>query len=515
MPEPPADLERLPFLKLTPRQQCDVEMLLTGAYSPLEGFLGRDDYLAVLQTCRLADGTLWPIPATLDITHDTLAALGGADRLLLLDAELYPVAVLEAGEIWQPDRAQEARILYGTDDPTHPGVAFLLHDTAPYYLSGRLRGIRLPVCRFQADFRLPPAAMRALLAQAGSAHGMAFWPETPADLAALQHASAIPRAGNLLLFFSASGAVPAVVPGRTLALNLAAALPRLNAAQRVSYCNLPLWRRPAGGRDLVLRAIVSQNYGASHFRVPVTGDSLSADGAAEKTGWQQAQALLLKHARRELEIAFVNVPQAVAPKTGVSSATPEIDALFHHGGSSRGSGFALFLTGLSGAGKSSLAHALAETLECRYRRAVTVLDGDYSRQLLTSDLTAAPEHQRLNVLRHAFIASEITRHGGIAVCALVAPDAQARLEARRLVERAGRFIEIHVAAPVAVCAARDRKGIYSRTKAGLLGAIGMHGEDYAVPSGPEIVADSARDDVATLTQQVIDYLMAHALLDRS
>lgn len=512
--EPPANLERLPFLKLTPRQQCDVELLLTGAFSPLAGFLGRDDYLAVLQTCRLADGTLWPIPVMLDVPHDTLTALGGADRLLLLDAELYPVAVLEAGEVWQPDRAQEARILYGTDDPVHPGVASLLHDTAPYYLSGRLLGIRLPVCRFQADFRLPPAATRVLLGQAGSTHGMAFWPQTPADLATLQHASATFGAGSLLLFFSTFGAVPAAVPGRSMALCLAAALPRLRVAQRVSYCNIPLWRWPAGSRDMVSRAIVSQNYGASYFGMPVTGDAPAADGVVEKTGWRQAQATLLEHAQRELGIAFVDVPRTLAPETHASNAIPEIDAFLHPGRSDRGPGFTLFLTGLSGAGKSSLAHALAETLECRYRRAVTVLDGDYSRQLLTSDLTATPEHQRLNVLRHGFIASEITRHGGIAICALVAPDADARKEARRMVERTGRFIEIHLAAPASVCAERDQKGIYSRIKAGLPGEIWAHADHYAVPTRPELVADSARHDIATLTQQVIDYLTTRALLAR-
>ena len=513
--DPAHDLERLPFLKLTPRQQCDIEMLLTGAFSPLTGFLGRDDYLAVLQTCRLADGTLWPIPVTLDVPHDMLAALGGADRLLLLDAELYPVAVLEAGEAWQPDRVREARILYGTDDPMHPGVASLLHDTAPYYLSGRLRGIRLPVCRFQAGFRLPPAAMRALLERTGSAHATAFWPETLADLATLQHASAISGTGSLLVFFSTSGAVPAAVPARTMALSLAAALPDVGAMQRVNYCNLPLWRRPAGSRDTISRAIVSQNYGASRFRMPVIDDPLFTDATPEKTsGWQQTQALLLEQAQHELGIKFVKPPQDYSAKTHGSSVSPEIGALFRHAGPARGRGFTLFLTGISGAGKSSLAHALAETLECRYRRAVTVLDGDYSRRLLTNDLSAAPEHQRLNVLRHAFIASEITRHGGIAVCALVAPDAQARLEARRVVERAGRFIEIHVAAPVAVCEARDRKGIYSRSKAGLLGGIATHGDYYAVPSRAEIVADSARDDIETLTRQVIDYLTAQALLDR-
>ena len=524
LPEPPAGLERLPFLKLSPRQQCDVEMLLTGAFSPLEGFLGRDDYLAVLQTGRLADGTLWPLPIVLDVDAATLAALKSKDQLLLLDAELYPVAVLQLRDMWQPDRAREAKILYGSDDPAHDGVRHLLYATASHCVSGRLLGIRLPACRFQSRFRTTPDAQRTALENGGHGNCLAWFAFEPPvrdriDRLNLQLAAC--NAVQLLLLHSPHVTPIAAPPARVTAHCLAALQPRLAEFVRVSYCSVPLWPRWAGARELIWHAIICQNFGAGHYLIDETG-AVAALGDGQRPPATRLDQELLEHARRELAIRFVagddpgQLPfeRAVAAtaagnEAGTGQQYPEVAEILRHRG---GRGFTLFLTGLSGAGKSSLAHALAERLETGYGRAVTVLDGDYSRLLLTSDLGAAPSDQLGNVQRHAFVAAEVTRHGGIAIVALVAPYAAARAGARRVVEPWGGFIEVYLSAPAPVCENRDQKGIYARAKGGYFGDNANIADRYQAPESPDIVADSMRYDTETLAEQIIEGLVARGYL---
>ena len=523
--EPPANPERLPILKLTPRQQCDVEMLLTGAFSPLTGFHGRDDYLAVLQTARLADGTLWPVPIVLDVDRAALAAIGDADSVQLLDAELHPVAVLELGESWQPDRVLEAKIVYGTDDAAHDGVRHLLHGTAQHYLSGRLRGIRLPVCRFQADFRHAPAQQRAELAAAGARASMGWFAFEPPDrggLAELTHALHASAADHLLVMHSPHAAPTATPPARVTARCLAALLPRLRAVTRVSYCSVPLWPRWCGMREEVWHAIVCQNYGADRYRMNERG-TLAGGRLLPPT---QIDRELPEHAREELAIRMIAADGHAPRKTSgqhtaaymggsidAGTLLPEVASiLLRRVADDGGPGFALLLTGLSGAGKSSLAHALGEAIETGYGRVVTVLDGDYSRQLLTSELGGSAADQHRNVERHAFIGAEIVRHGGIAIIALVAPYAAARGAARRSVEAYGGFIEIYVSAPVAVCERRDAKGIYALFTDGSMPVSANIASHFEAPERPEIVADSSRYGTAALVEQTLAYLSATGYL---
>lgn len=523
----PADLQRLPFLKLTPRQQCDVEMLLTGAFSPLGGFLGRDDYLAVLQTARLADGTLWPLPIVLDTDRGTLDAIGDADSLLLLDAELYPVAVLKIGESWQPDRAREVNILYGTNDVRHDGVRHLLHGTAPHCLSGTLRGIRLPARRFQANFRKLPVQQRAELATATACMGwFACEPPDRAGIDELAQALRACNADHLLLMHSPYAAPPATPHARVTARCLEALLPRLRAAGGVSYCSVALWPRWCGMRDEILHAIVCQNYGADHYRANGMG-TVAPPATGHPPRAMHVDGELIGQARQELSIRFSEAHESAlrrAPREhfAAGAATisrgdtdellPEVASIVLRTGRGSGRGFAVLLTGLSGAGKSSLAHALAEAIESGFGRPVTVLDGDYSRRLLTSDLAGTDADQHRNVERHAFIAAEIVRHGGIAVIALVAPYAAARDAARRRVEAYGGFVEVYLSAPVDVCERRDAKGIYALLKAGSLGAVASIAGHYEAPVHPEIVADSSRDDSAALVMQTLEYLTGQSYL---
>jgi sulfate adenylyltransferase len=120
-----------PSWDLTPRQLCDLELLLNGGFSPLRGFLTRRDYEAVCATMRLADGTLWPVPVVLDVPEAVAVTLGAGASLALRDPEGVPLAVLRVDDVWRPDRDAEARAVYGTTDREHPGVAHLLDRTHP------------------------------------------------------------------------------------------------------------------------------------------------------------------------------------------------------------------------------------------------------------------------------------------------------------------------------------------------------------------------------------------------
>jgi sulfate adenylyltransferase len=524
LPDVPHDLERLPFLKLTPRQQCDVEMLMSGAFSPLDGFAGRDDYLAVLQTGRLADGTLWPVPVVFDVERAALDTIGRADGVLLLDAELHPVAVLRPREAWQPDRTREAKILFGTDDPRHAGARALLHETAPHYLGGRIHGLRLPVCRYLAEHRCAPAEHRRRSERDGFTSCLAVMPRHPlyrAGVDALVRALASAGAERLMLLHNPDCPAGGAPSGRVTARALIAVLPRLSERGRATYCRFGLLSRSGGVREAICQALVAQNYGATHIMLDAARHADRAHDAGSRLA-----AELLAAASRELEIAIMEAGDGAArldqrvrtvieadEHAALQLAFPEEIAVLRRSRHDAASGFALFLTGLSGAGKSSLAHFLADCIEDRFGRQATVLDGDYSRALLTSDLTAAPADRRRNVERHAYVAGEIVRHGGIAICALVAPEAAQRAAARAMIEPHGRFVEIYLAAPAGVCMARDDKGIYDRGRTGALGvAPPALGKGYEAPLDPEITLDSARDTVAELAARVLDYLAARRLL---
>ena len=133
-----------PSWDLTPRQLCDLELLLNGGFSPLDGFLNQSDYDRVVAELRLGDGTLWPIPITLDVSEAFAGQIGGGSRVALRDAEGVLLAVLEVGDVWRPDKAHEAQQVFGTDDDAHPGVFHLRHRTGPVYVGGRLYGIEPP-----------------------------------------------------------------------------------------------------------------------------------------------------------------------------------------------------------------------------------------------------------------------------------------------------------------------------------------------------------------------------------
>ncbi|PWK89907.1 bifunctional sulfate adenylyltransferase/adenylylsulfate kinase [Fulvimonas soli] len=553
---PPAEAEalkrrsgELPALDLDTRQLCDLELLLNGAFSPLEGFLGRADYDRVVEEMRLADGTLWPIPVTLDVDEAFAARLERGSEVALRDGQGVPLAVLEVQDIYWPDRLHEARRVFGTTDRLHPGVAELLERTRPACLGGRVRGIQPPAHYDFTELRDTPRRLREWFAARGWTRVVAFQTRNPMHRAhrELTLRAAQQVGAKLLIQPSVGRTKPGDVDHYTRVRCYRALLPQY-PQDSAKLSLLPLAMRMGGPREALWHAIIRKNYGATHFIVgrDHAGPGKDADGKPFYPPFA-AQELLLAH-QDELGIGIVPFPamvyaanrDAYLPATEVGpqdevrdiSGTelrrhlregteipswfsfPEVVKILRERHPARAPrGFALFFTGLSGAGKSTLAQAVVAQLLEHGSRPVTVLDGDEVRRHLSRGLGFSREDRAANVTRIGYVAGEIVRHGGIAVCAPIAPYADARAEARALVEAHGDFVEIHVATPLEVCEARDRKGLYAQARAGKIASFTGISDPYEVPERPELRLDGSAAEPLALARQVIALLRNRGLIE--
>jgi len=552
---PPAEADalrlrsaQLPGVDLDTRQLCDLELLLSGAFSPLEGFLGQADYERVVEEMRLADGTLWPMPITLDVGEELAAGLAPGNEIALRDSQGVPLAVLEISDIFRPDRLHEAQRVFGTTDRLHPGVAELLDRAGTVALGGRLQGIQPPSHYDFGELRDTPRSLRAWFAANGWQTIVAFQTRNPMHRAHRELTlRAARQVGAKLLIQPAVGRTkPGDVDHYTRVRCIRALLPHYPEGS-VKLSLLPLAMRMGGPREAMWHAIIRKNHGASHFIVGRDHAGPGKDASGKPFyGPFEAQQLLEKH-QDELGIRIVAFPAMVyaanrdvyLPSTEVGpddevreiSGTQlrqhlrdgsEIPAWFsfpevvkilrerHPADAPRG--FALFFTGLSGAGKSTIAQAVIAQLMEHTCRPVTLLDGDEVRKQLSRGLGFSREDRDANVTRIGYVASEVVRHGGIAVCAPIAPYAAARAEVRAMVEAHGDFIEVHVATALEVCEARDRKGLYAQARAGRIAAFTGISDPYEVPERPELRIDGNAADPATLARQVLVLLRGRGCL---
>ncbi|WP_426271427.1 bifunctional sulfate adenylyltransferase/adenylylsulfate kinase [Dyella kyungheensis] len=538
----------LPGIDLDTRQLCDLELLLNGAFSPLEGFLSQRDYDRVVAEYRLADGTLWPIPITLDVSEAFAERLVVGSEVALRDVQGVPIAVLEVDDIYRPDREHEAQQVFGTTDRAHPGVAELLDRYRPVNLGGRVRGIQPPSHYDFTTLRDTPRGLREWFVSQGWHRIVAFQTRNPMHRAhrELTLRAAQQVGAKLLLQPSVGRTKPGDIDHYTRVRCYQALLPQYPAnSARLSL--LPLAMRMGGPREALWHAIIRKNFGASHFIVGRDHAGPGNDSSGKPFyGPFDAQHLLERH-QDELGIRIVPFPamvyaanrDAYLPSNEIEPSDevrdisgtqlrrhlqegseipswfsfPEVEKILrerHPAQAARG--FALFFTGLSGAGKSTIAQAVVAQLLERSSRAVTVLDGDEVRKHLSRGLGFSREDRDANVTRIGYVASEIARHGGVAVCAPIAPYANARAEARSLVEAHGDFIEIHVATALEVCEARDRKGLYAQARAGAIAHFTGISDPYEEPVQPELRIDGNGGDPLVLARQVVSLLEQRGLL---
>ncbi|MDQ2695062.1 MAG: bifunctional sulfate adenylyltransferase/adenylylsulfate kinase, partial [Pseudomonadota bacterium] len=458
--------QEYPSWDLTRRQLCDVELLLSGAFSPLDGFLNRQDYARVVDEMRLADGTLWPMPVTLDVTESFAATLSAGDKIALRDPEGVMLAVMEVSDLWRPDKHQEAFQVFGSDDPLHTGVNYLFNRANPVYVGGRLRGIEAPTHYSFKHLRDTPRELREKFSKLGWNRVVAFQTRNPMHRA---HQELTFRAAQMaeanLLLHPVVGMTKRGDIDHYARVRCYEHLLKRYPEQTTTLSLLNLAMRMGGPREAVWHAIIRKNHGCTHFIVgrDHAGPGRNSRGA-DFYGPYEAQELVAKH-QDELgiqmvpfqEMVYVQEKAEYVPHNEVRSedtvlrisgtefrrrlqegleipdwfSYPEVVGELRRTHPARHrQGFTVFFTGLSGAGKSTIANALMVKLMEIGGRSVTLLDGDIVRKHLSSELGFSKEHRNINILRIGFVASEITKNGGVAICAPIAPYAATRNEVR-------------------------------------------------------------------------------------
>lgn len=534
---------RYPSIDLNVRQLCDLELLLNRAFYPLQGFMCREEYESVLDSMRLPDGSLWPVPICLDVDEKLARSLEPGQPLALRDGEGFMLAVLHVEEIWQPDLAREAEVVHGTVDPArHPGARAFLEDTKPWYVGGKLEGLHLPQHYDFPDLRLTPSETHRFFAQNGWRKVIGFQTRDHLHCA---HKEMILRAAreagaSIFLHPAVDRPRPGDLDHFTL-VHCYKQFVRQFPRNMILLGLTPFAERFAGPREALLQAIVRKNYGCTHYVVAEDQcDPFAANGRDLFYPRGSAQELLARH---ESDVGITMVPlrrmvyvedkaqyvpvDEVASGMSVkeiSSAElrrrlmegleipdwfsfPEVVAELRRAYPPRHKqGFTVFLTGLSGAGKSTLAKVLYTKFMEMRDRPVTLLDGDIVRKNLSSELTFSREHRDLNIRRIGFVASEITKNGGIAICAPIAPYEETRQAVRELISSCGGFVEVHMSTPLSICETRDRKGIYAKAKAGVMKGVTGVDDPYIPPSNPELRIDTTELTPTEAAQEVLLYL---------
>ncbi len=529
----------LPSWDLTARQICDLELLMNGGFHPLKGFLGRDDYDGVVEDMRLADGTLWPIPVTLDVSEAFAEQVAPGQDIALRDPEGVILAILSVTDRWTPDKAREASHVFGADDRAHPSVRYL-HDTAgPVYLGGPIMGIQPPV---HYDFRArrdTPNELRARFRKLGWRRIVAFQTRNPLHRAhqELTFRAAKESQANLLLHPVVGMTKPGDIDHFTRVRCYEAVLDHYpSATTTMSLLNLAM--RMAGPREALWHGIIRRNHGVTHF---IVGRDHAGPGKNSRGedfyGPYDAQELFREH-QDEIGIEMVPFKQMVyvqeraeyQPADEVEEGStvldisgtelrrrlqagleipdgfsfPAVVAELRRSKPPRArQGFTVFFTGLSGSGKSTIANALMVKLMEMGGRPVTLLDGDVVRKHLSSELGFSKEHRDLNIERIGFVASEISKNGGIAICAPIAPYAGTRRKVREMIEQHGAFVEVHVATSLEECERRDRKGLYKLAREGKIKEFTGISDPYDEPEAPELRLETETVDVDYCAQQVL------------
>lgn len=532
-----------PSWDLTARQLCDLELLLSGGFSPLRGFMTRADYEGVCHKMRLADGKLWPIPITLDVTEEFARSIKPGSAVALRDAEGVMLAILHAEEIWQPDLRAEAQSVFGTVSINHPGAAHLLQKTNPWYVGGRLEGVQRPAHYDFRTLRLTPAELRAEFNRLGWRKIVAFQTRNPMHRAhqELTLRAAKQVGANLLINPSVGLTKPGDVEYYVRVRCYQELLPKY-PKDTVRLALLPLAMRMGGPREALWHAIIRKNHGCSHFIVGRDHAGPGTDGKDGKPfyGPYDAQELLRKYeteinvtmvpfqmmvylqdedryipenevkpGARVLNISGTELRRRLAAGSEIPSwfTFPEVVRELQRSYPPRDrQGFTVFFTGLSGSGKSTIARILMTKFLEMGGRPVTLLDGDLVRKHLSSELGFSREHRDINIRRIGYVASEITKNGGIAICAPIAPYDTIRKEVRGMVDPLGGFILVHLSTSLEACEARDRKGLYAKARAGIVKQFTGISDPYEAPTDAEVVIDTNEMTPEESAQEVFLHL---------
>lgn len=492
---------------LAPRQLADLELLLSGAFSPLRGFMGPAEAESVRRDLRLLDGTFWPAPIALEVSETVAEGLGPGRPLALRDGEGILRAVLQVEEVW------------GEKDPATPARTVSV--------AGSIEGVEAPHHYDFLELRATPTMLREGLAKWGWRKVVAF--HTAEVMHRAEHELTLAAARELeasLLVQLGVATASWWDAGHYSRIRCLQAVMKAYPVSTAHLNLLPLAPREAGARDLLLNALVAQNYGCSHFLIRGSaagaGDGMLARAAG---GLQIKLVRVPERAYSPDKGAFVaedGIPKAAAktiPPAELAErlawgreipswfSFPEVLQELRRSRPPRSrQGFTVFFTGLPSSGKSTLANVLMVKLLQIGGRPVTLLDGDIVRKHLSSELGFSREHRNLNIARIGFVASEITKNNGIALCAPIAPYDAVRKQVRAMIEPHGGFLLVHVSTPIAVCEQRDRKGLYAKARAGIVKEFTGVSDPYEEPQDAGLAIDTSERSPEECVQAILLHL---------
>ncbi|KAF9523999.1 hypothetical protein CPB83DRAFT_861907 [Crepidotus variabilis] len=545
----------LPYLVLTERQLCDLELISNGGFSPLEGFLNEADYKSVVDTLRLASGVLFPIPVTLDVSRADVDRLGlkPGSRIALLDPrDEQALAILTTEDIYTPDRVKEAIQVFGDDDPAHPSVAYLRNRVKNLYVGGKIQAIRSPNHFDYVALRYSPAELRSHFKKLSWRKVVAFQTRNPMHRAhrELTVRAARQRQANVLIHPVVGLTKPGDVDHYTRVRVYEAIMQKYpNGMAHLAL--LPLAMRMAGPREAVWHAIIRKNYGATHFIVGRDHAGPGKNSAGKDFyGPYDAQDLVVRY-HDELQIEMVpfqqmtylpstdeyqpvdEIPKGVqtldisgtelrrrlksgAPIPDWFSYDSVVKILRESYPPRHKQGFVLFLTGLHNSGKDTIAKALQVILNQQGGRSVSLLLGETVRQELSPDLGFTLDDRHENVHRIAFVASELSRAGAAVIVAPTAPEERSRQLARDTVTHiggsGGNFFLIHVATPIEHAEKTDRHGLYAKARRGEIKGFAGIDISYEAPESADLVVDLTKQSTSEIVHNIILLLETNSLL---
>ena len=535
-------------LTLSLKQQCDLEMISNGAFSPLSTFNNQKDYEEILLNNKLSNGLVWPIPIVLDVPDQFLKSLDKNEYISLRNTEGFLLAILKVKEFWAPNKKEEANLVFKSNDPNHPGVDYLFNHTNNNYISGELIPIQANKYFDFTHLRKSPQEVRDFFRLNNWKDVIAFQTRNPMHRAHYELTKlAMDEHNSKLLIHPVIGMSKPGDIDHFTRVKCYQHIIKHYPENSVELSLINLAMRMAGPKEALWHAIIRKNYGCNRIIIgrDHAGPGVNAEGKPYYQPYD-AQELIAQY-QEELEIKMVPFKEMVFAKNKKTylpldkieqddpieklSGTqfkellqqrteiptwysfPEvIHELRKRFPKLHNQGLTVFFTGLSGAGKSTLANAIMYKLMETEDRPITLLDGDIVRQHLSSELGFSKEDRDIHVKRIGYVASEITKHGGVAICAPIAPYSNTRKVVRNMIDEVGSFVEIHVATPLSVCEERDTKGLYKQARAGKILDFTGVSDPYEEPENPEITVDTSDITVEESSALILDKLRSLKLL---
>ena len=544
------EAEKLPAILLTERHLCDLELIINGGFSPLEGFMSEKDYNGVVENLRLADGTLFSMPICLDVTKKTieLRNIKPGARIALRDfRDDRNLAIMTVEDIFQPDKKKEAKEVFG-GDPEHPAIQFLMEQTNEYYIGGKVEAVDRLNHYDYVDLRYTPSELRTHFEKLGWTRVVAFQTRNPMHRAhrELTVRAARSRQANVLIHPVVGLTKPGDIDHFTRVRVYQALMPRYPNGMAVLGL-LGLAMRMGGPREAIWHAIIRKNHGATHF---IVGRDHAGPGKNSKGdefyGPYDAQHAVEKY-RSELGIEVVEFQQMTylpdsdeyKPKDEVPAGIrtldisgtelrrrlrvggdipewfsyPEVVKVLRESNPPRiKQGFTIFLTGYMNSGKDAVARALQVTLNQQGGRSVSLLLGETVRSELSSELGFTHHDRDMNISRIAFVAAELTKAGAAVIAAPIAPFEEARREARAIVEQYGSFFLVHVATSLQYSEKTDKRGVYARARRGSIKNFTGVDDPYEKPTKPDVVVDVEKQSVRSIVHRIVLMLESQGFL---